>query len=123
MPKSLRYALYAISAEFAIGIVMAIIDLTLGNITSGLFIATLVIFAILLPLPYKIYKRSNGSRYIWLAFSILSFLSVFWGTPTPAKHSDIGSWISLPISLFEIYWLFTRESNIWFGKKVIVYEA
>ncbi|BCM24211.1 hypothetical protein ZMTM_04700 [Methyloradius palustris] len=123
MPKSVRYALIAIFAELSVGLVLTIIDWSTGKIPSRQFAIELIIYIVLAILPYKLYRRSNPSRYTWLALSSLSLLSFFWSPPTTKRYVDIASWVTIFLPALEIYWLLTRESNIWFGKKEIIYEA
>ncbi len=119
MPKSIRLALIIIWGDFALGVLVALLDRLIGSASAGAFSFGLIMTAILTIIPYKIATRSNAARYFWMVINIFGYLA-FIGLPKAGdegEFSAIATWITLPFILYSIYLLFVKESNIWFRKK------
>lgn len=119
MPDSVRNAVIALWVTIALSAIAALIDRLAGQLTDGMFLFYLIIYALICIIPYKISNGSNAARYVFLVLFIFSILSWIGGSEEMdlPKWSMIASYLITVVDLFIIYWLFTSQSNQWFKKQ------
>ena len=116
-PSEVKQAVLAILATLAISTFLALYQKLTGSISSGQFIGTIIIYAFLCILPYKISNKSNPARYIYLLLTIVTLLIFFAVDYKKHKIEFFVSFILTPIEIFIIYRLFQKESSHWFVSK------
>ena len=116
-PSEVKQAVLAILATLAISTFLALYQKITGSISSGQFIGTIIIYAFLCILPYKISNKSNPARYVYLLLTIVTLLMFFAVDYKKHKIEFFVSFILTPIEIFIIYRLFQKESSQWFVSK------
>ena len=116
-PSEVKQAVLAILATLAISTFLALYQKLTGSISSGQFIGTIIIYAFLCILPYKISNKSNPARYVYLLLTIVTLLALFAVDYKKYKVEFYISFILFPIEIFIIYRLFQKESSHWFVSK------
>ena len=116
-PSEVKQAVLAILATLAISTFLALYQKLTGSISSGQFIGTIIIYAFLCILPYKISNKSNPARYVYLLLTIVTLLMFFAVDYKKHKIEFFVSFILTPIEIFIIYRLFQKESSHWFVSK------
>jgi hypothetical protein len=96
-----------------------------GKIHNGMMIFTLATTMILAIVPYRISKQSNFFRLVWLIHLAVGIISrlVIPQTSSSLQIPIVGSWYPLPFDLISVYFLYAKESNVWFTKKVTPIKA
>lgn len=116
-PVKVKQAVTAILATLAISTLLALYQKLSGNSSAGQFFITIIIYAFLCILPYKISHQSNAARYVYLVITIFSFLSLFAIDYVRFKLEFIVSLALIPIEIFILYRLFQKEASNWFLSK------
>ena len=117
-PQGVKQAILAIWATLAISSFSALAANISGFTTQGEFIFCIFSYAVLCIIPYKLSKRSNPARYVYVILTAISFLFMFSGVGTTMNIIDFAvSVLLVPIDLFVIYKLFQPEASIWFTSK------
>ena len=116
-PSEVKQAVVAILATLAISTFLALYQKLSGSISGGQFIGTIIIYAFLCILPYKISNKSNPARYVYLLLTIVTLLMFFAVDYKKHKIEFFVSFILTPIEIFIIYRLFQKESSHWFVSK------
>jgi len=116
-PLGVKQAVTAILATLAISTLLALYQKLTGNASAGQFIITLIIYAFLCIIPYKISHKSNAARYVYLVITIFTFLSFFAIDYEKYKLEFIVSLALIPIEIFILYRLFQKEASNWFLSK------
>jgi len=117
-PETIRNAVTAIWISLAIGILETLILKFTGKISKGEFMFTLIVYGIFVMFPYKISRGSNPARYVWTVFFVIGILAMIGGI-TPKVTGIILILLgiaNIAITSLSIYWLFTKEADIWFNK-------
>ena len=118
VPNNVFQAVIAMWASLIIWAIVILFEKKLGVINNEYFVFSLVTCAFFSIIPYKIFNRSNASRYIYTVLAVLGlFLMEADGEEPMAKGEMILSIIEIPLEIFILYKLFTRESNLWFSKR------
>lgn len=116
VPNSVFQAVIAIWADLIITVIIMLFEQKLGIITYDYFIGGLIGCGIFCIFPYKIFNGSNACRYIFTVLTIIGFfmMAADGEKPTP-KAEMIASIIGIPLYVFILYKLFSRESNLYFS--------
>jgi len=117
MPLKIKQAVIAIWLTLAIDVGLGVYKQLSGQSAEGEFLVTIIIYALLSIIPYKIMKKSNAARYFYLLLTILS-VAIFFGSMDYERYrlEYIVSVIITPIEIFIIYRLFQKGSSAWFVK-------
>lgn len=116
-PAGVKQAVTAILATLAISTLLALYQKLTGNASAGQFIITIITYAFLCIIPYKISHKSNAARYVYLVITIFTFLSFFAIDYEKYKLEFIVSLALIPIEIFILYRLFQKEASNWFLSK------
>ena len=116
-PSGIKQAVTAILATIAISTLLAVYQQITGNTSSWFFIFSLIIYAFLCILPYKISKKSNSARYVYLVITLVTLLSLFAIDYEKFRLEFVISLVLIPIEIFIIYRLFQKEASNWFLSK------
>lgn len=83
----------------------------------GEFSFDIVLYGVLVMIPYKLAHRSNATRFVYAVLIAIGILSWLGGASQALPlFSKILSIIQLPIVVLSIYWLFFgRGANDWFS--------
>lgn len=114
-PQGVKQAVITIWATLLISGVVSLADKLTGQITEGMFFFTLIFYGLLCILPYKIGKRSNPARYVYVVLTVISFLIMASGAKMP-QLDYIAGFLMLPVEIFIVYRLFTGEAKNWFAQ-------
>jgi len=116
-PSGIKQAVIAILATLAISTLLVLYQKLTGNVSSAVFVGTIIIYAFLCIIPYKISNRSNAARYVYLVLDIVMILSAFAIDFEKYKLEFIVSFALIPIEIFILYRLFQEEASSWFLSK------
>jgi hypothetical protein len=115
MPEGIKQAIIAIWVTIGLSIMSSIINVRIGSISEGIFVAYLLTYSLLCIFPYKLGKGSNPSRWIYCILVVFSVLMLLGGGVSEVPRADlIISIICIPIQAFVIYRLFQPEASEWF---------
>ncbi len=119
-PQTVDIAVKVIWITLGASILVTLIDKVSGHIDDATFLFALVLYGLICILPYKIYRGSNSTRYIYAVITVLSYV-LFFGVGTDAYPTlDVILTIILaPVEIFILYRLFHADSNIWFEAKKV----
>lgn len=118
IPKNINQAIIAIWFTLTISAAIAVVNKQLGEISSNLFMFSLIGYGLLCIIPYKITKGSNPARYVFTIFTAISYLLLLGGETEDMTKLDIGLSIALiPVNIFILYRLFNNEGNNWFTQE------
>ncbi len=113
-PNSISDALLALWVSIGIVILVSVLDLAMGNMSTGEFISQLILTIIFCLFPYKISNGSNQARYIYAAFTILTYILISFALNQLSTVDLISAVITVPLDCFILYKLFQKESSAWF---------
>jgi len=113
-PKGVQLAVNAIWATIVMSAISGVVAARLGYISAGELIGSLVVYALLCILPYKIGSRSNAARYVFVVLCGLSLMFALAGVAKINTPDLISTILQLPLTIFAISQLFKAESNEWF---------
>lgn len=122
IPNNIKISVFGIYIMTAISALILLINKQLGIISSMEFIGMLFSHSLFLIIPYKIGEGSNIARHIFIIMTIFSYFLLFGGV----YHSNefklsqldiIYMYCMIPINIFIIYLLTTKESNTFFKNK------
>lgn len=118
MPESIKNAVTAIWISIALGALDTLIQKFTGRISEGEFIFRLIVYGISVMFPYKISKGSNPARYVWTVFFVIGILAMIGGVIPKVSGITLIllGFAEITITSLSIYWLFTKEANIWLNK-------
>ncbi|MDR1967598.1 MAG: hypothetical protein LBQ32_02750 [Burkholderiaceae bacterium] len=114
IPVGVKQAVWAIWGTLAISALGAVIATRLGQTSSGVFLFSLIVYALICIIPYKISNGSNSARYVYLIIFCISVLIMLSGIGKLSKPDLISSIIQFPLEIFAIYKLFQKEASSWF---------
>lgn len=118
MPDSVRKAVIALWVTIALSAVAALIDRLTGQLTDGMFLFYLIIYALTCIIPYKVSNGSNAARFVFLilfVFSIFAWIGSPGDVEQP-KWSTMAGYLVTVVDIFIVYWLFGSESREWFQR-------
>ena len=114
-PEGVNQAIIGIWATIGLSAVVSLINKWMGAISMEEFIFTILFYALICILPYKINKGSKAARYVYLIFFAISILFMLAGVGNDIPKLDlILSIILIPVELFIVYRLFQKDSSSWF---------
>ncbi len=114
-PAIIRYVVYALVVNILLSTVVAASNAFAGHISWPGIVINVSISIFVAILAYKIYHGSNGARYLYAIFFILTCL-LFFGHVSQAIP-DLRYFlkvIQLPINVYILYGLFGPKSSAWF---------
>jgi hypothetical protein len=115
-PHTVSKAINLIWVLIALSVLVALLNQWTGQIYSGEFIFALIINALFCIIPFKLTSRSNAARYVFTALVIISALMLIGGAvETLTKLDLIFGILTMPLYIFCVYLLFTKESTAWFS--------
>jgi uncharacterized membrane protein YccC len=115
-PNTVHKAINLIWVLIALSVLVALINQWTGQIYSGEFIFALIINALFCIIPFKLTSRSNAARYVFTALVIISALMLIGGAvETLTKLDLIFGVITMPLYVFCVYLLFTKDATAWFS--------
>lgn len=121
-PMDTRYAVLTLWALLVASTLADALDASLFNGAWSTFSMNLVGSAFAMVFPVGLNRGNNGMRsmYVLSAVATMAFLVILpnglFGTP-PGVVASLYNYLSVPVTIVTLYWLFTRESNAWFSKK------
>jgi hypothetical protein len=118
IPKNVRNACWAITACIAISVLAAYFDAKHMRMSADHFVGRLGICAVFILFPIQLARGNNQGRKtfsILVAIGALSWLFELPVMPAEAASKALMR-VQLPILCLSVYWLFTRESNVWFAQ-------
>lgn len=117
IPKSINQAVLAIWGTIIASAIVAVFEKKMGYIDSGELALSLIIYAILCILPYKISRCSNAARYTFTILTALCYLLMLAdGMVSTSKADFVLTIILIPVDIFIIYRLFSGEATSWFSQ-------
>ena len=117
IPQSVNQAVIIIWATLFVSTVVAVINKLIGSIDSSYFITGLITYGLLCIFPYKISRGSNPTRYVYVVITVITCFMLFAGiTMNMPKLDVILSYFLVPVDLFIIYKLFSKDANDWFSQ-------
>jgi hypothetical protein len=83
----------------------------------GGFSFNIVLYGVLVMIPYKLAQRSNATRFVFAVLTAIAILSWLVGASQALPlFSKIVSIVQLPLIVLSVYWLFFgRGTSDWFG--------
>jgi Na+/phosphate symporter len=115
-PHTVHKAINLIWVLIALSVLVALINQWTGQIYSGEFIFALIVNALFCIIPFKLSSRSNAARYVFAALVIISALMLIGGAVENLTKLDlIFGVITMPLYVFCVYLLFTKEATAWFS--------
>jgi len=115
-PIGIKQAVLAIWATLALSACSALINKWMGVISMDEFSFAIIIYAIMCIIPYKIARRSNAARYVYIILTIITFLFMFGGMGSDLPKLDfVLSIILIPVEIFILYRLLQKEASDWFS--------
>jgi len=118
IPIGVQQAIKAIWISLALSVLAALGNIWMGEITQGYFLTVIFVYALYCIFPYKMSKRSNPTRWVYVVLSAITFLTLLSGDVDQIPKLDLISFIVIvPIEIFILYRLFQRDSTIWFRSK------
>jgi hypothetical protein len=116
-PQGVKQAVLAIWATLALSALSALAAKLSGLSSQGDFVGTIVLYAILCIVPYKLANRSNATRYVYVVLTAVSFLFMAAGIGTLNKVDFAVSVLLIPAEVFIIFRLFQPEASAWYTSK------
>ena len=118
-PNGVNQAITAIWITIVLGVILEFYEKFVGTMSSGALIISLAIYALLCIVPFKLAKKSNVTRYVYLIVDILLLLLSLPILTNAEKFpfEFIVIALSIPIEIFIFYKLFQKEASIWFSSK------
>jgi hypothetical protein len=114
-PQGIDQAVAALWLTVALSAIASLINKWLGHIHMNDFMLAIIVYSLACIIPYKIGRRSNAARYVYLIFSIAGFLLMSaGGTGDMPKLDLLLSYLLIPVQLFILYRLFDRQASLWF---------
>ena len=116
-PTIVRYVVYALVANIILSSVVAAFNLTAGHISGTGAVVNISISVFVAVLAYKIYHGSNGARYLYAIFFVITCFLFFGhvGHAVPDLRYLLKI-IQLPINIYILYGLFGPKSTGWFNQ-------
>lgn len=117
-PQPVKNAVIAISFCIGLSAIAALLDRVTGRMSVGEFSFNIVLYGVLVMIPYKLTQRSNATRFVYAVLMGIAILSWLGGVSQVLPlFSKIVSIIQLPLVALSIYWLFFgRGTSNWFGR-------
>lgn len=117
-PTSVKRAELIIWLSLVASTILAVFERQRNIISSGVFVATLVLYALYCIIPYKIGRGSNWARYVYAILSAAGFALMLSSDLKDSAHFEvILAWVETPFTAISLYWLFKSSSEPWFEKR------
>lgn len=117
-PTSVKYAEMLIWLSLAVSMVIALVQLHLGQVTSGALVFGLMLLCAYCIIPYKIAQGSNAARYVFVFLNVVGYALLMSGVAGDTPRIEaVAAWVELPFTAFTAYLLFRSESSPWFAKR------
>lgn len=115
-PLVINHAVYALAVNIILSTGAAAVNAWIGHISHVGIVVNISISVFVALLAYKIYHGSNGARYLYGIFYVITCLLFFGyiGQQIP----DLRYWVKIiqfPINIFIFYCLFRPDSSAWFN--------
>src|SRR5574340_119569 len=78
-PQSVKSAIIIISLCIALSALAALLDRVTGRMSVGVFSFNIVLYGVMVIIPYKLAHRSNATRFVYLVLMAISTLSWLGG--------------------------------------------
>jgi hypothetical protein len=117
-PQPVKRAITVVSLCIALSVLAALLDRVTGRMSVGGFSFNIVLYGVLVMIPYKLAQRSNATRFVFAVLTAIAILSWLGGASQALPlFSKIVSIVQLPLIVLSIYWLFFgRGTSDWFGR-------
>ncbi|WP_269531153.1 hypothetical protein [Chitinimonas sp. BJYL2] len=117
LPQGVRQAILAIWITLAISALSALAAKLSGLSSGNYFVFSIIVYALLSILPYKLSRRSNPARHIYLVLIAGSYLLFAASLAEVNKIDLVVSILLIPAEVFIIYRLYQSEASAWFLSK------
>ena len=118
MDRRTRKTVYIIWVMIIFSAIVTTIDRWTGYIGVGGFALMLIFYGIYSIIPYKISKGSDGAKYAFLVLFVINlFATIGLGRGNMSTISFIWNLLTIPISIYVIYELFSAV------KKLLTFKA
>ncbi len=111
-------AIGAVWLSIALSALVAVVNAKRGTISQGEFMADLAIYGLLCIVPYKLQRRSNAARYVYLVLSCAGTLYALGGGSFTSRMDEILGWLWVPINFWTLYVMFLTPEASQFGDRV-----
>lgn len=117
IPQPVRNAITVISLCIGLSAIAALADRLSGRMSTEDFAIYIVVYGMSVMIPYKLARRSNATRFVFVVLIAVSILGWLGGLSQPLPPlSMIAAIIQIPILAVSIYWLFfTAGASEWFN--------
>lgn len=102
----LRFAIAAVWLSLVVSALVAVVNVKGGESSQGEFMADLAIYGLLCIVPYKLQRRSNAARYVYLVVSCIGTLYALGGGAFTTRLEEIVGWVWVPINVWTLYVMF-----------------
>lgn len=115
-PQSIYRSEVIIYVCLAAGALVSLIDRWMGSIGTGEFVSGILVNGLLCMIPYKLGRRSNPSRYVYVVLFIASIFFMLGGVGRGMPRLDLVlSVIAIPAQIYVCWMLFQPEASRWFA--------
>jgi hypothetical protein len=105
-PTGVQQGVLILWGTIALSAIVTLVDKWLGYVGEGEFAAMLFVYALLCMLPYKISRRSNAARYVYVVLLGTCVFAMLGGVGQMPQLDWIISIVLMPIQLFIVYKFF-----------------
>lgn len=113
-PESIRQSEIIIYACIVASALVSLIDRWIGAIGPGEFAFQLIVYGFLFMIPYKLGRRSNPARYVYVVSAVIAVLLMVGGGVKVPRLDLILSVIMIPVEIYVSWTLFQPASSRWF---------
>lgn len=113
-PESIRQSETIIYACIVASALVSLINRWIGAIGPGEFGFQLIFYGFVCMIPYKLGRRSNPARYVYVVISVINVLLMMGGGFTVPKLELILSVVMIPVAIYVSWTLFQPAASRWF---------
>lgn len=113
-PESIRQSETIIYACIVASALVSLINRWIGAIGPGEFGFQLIFYGLVCMIPYKLGRRSNPARYVYVVVSAINVLLMMGGGFTVPKLELILSVVLIPVEVYVSWTLFQPATSRWF---------
>lgn len=103
---ALGIAIAAVWMSLAVAALTAVLNLKRGEITQAEFVFAIFVNGAMCVVPYKLQKRSNAARYVYLVLSCMGALLALANVIPMTPLDRMFAWLWLPVEVWTLYVMF-----------------
>lgn len=113
-PESIRQSETIIYACIVASALVSLIDRWVGAIGPGEFGFQLIFYGFVCMIPYKLGRRSNPARYVYVVSAVITVFLMMGGGVKVPKLDLILSVVMIPVEIYVSWTLFQPAASRWF---------